>query len=456
MKNHYIIFLLIICSAFSCKKKEVYQGVETIINNVNIVELDRVSYDGPQDVVIRDGKIFKIGQHNKSLNANVINGEGKYLMPGLTEMHAHIPTPDENGDDSLVGETLFLYLSQGVTTIRGMLGDPYHLELKKMIADGDMLSPRVYTSSPSVNGGSVKSVEEAQEKVAQYKADGYDFLKIHPGVKLEVWEAIEATAKEVGIPYAGHVPVEVGIHRALEAGYATVDHLDGYIDGLIRDGEDIDPDGGGFFGFLFTEMVDEEKIDQLAAKTKSLGVGVVPTQTLFTRWYSPEDPAEMMQQVEMKYMPSKTRFAWRQNKERMIADENYSEEQWKRYIDIRKQILKAMHEEGVELLLGSDAPQVMNVPGFSIHHEMQDMVDAGIPIDAVLKSGTSSPAKFFDAADQYGTLAVGMEADLILLNADPLVDISNAKEINGVMCRGEWLSRSMIDTRLSEIAKRNE
>ena len=453
--NLFLFILLFI----TCKESEPYEGEEYVIKNVSLITMTDKGILADQTVVIRGDSIFhigdRIGDFSSGSKAKIIDGTGKYLMPGLTEMHAHIPVA-EGGNDTLVKETLFLYLSQGVTTIRGMLGDPYHLELKQLIAEDKILSPRVYTSSPSVNGGTVKTKEEAIDKVTQYKNDGYDFLKIHPGIKAEVWDAVEATAKEVEIPYAGHVPVEVGIHRALDANYQTVDHLDGFIDGLIPAGQEFDKDGGGFFGYGFTDFVDKGMIKELVAKTKLNRVAVVPTQTLFTRWFSPEDPAQMLQQPEMKYMPSKTRFAWRQNKERMINNETYNEATWEKYIEIRKAILREMDEQDVTFLLGSDAPQVMNVPGFSIHHEMQAMADAGIGNKKILESGTVGPARFFSAQGSYGEITVGSSADLVLIDKNPLVNIKNTRSISGVMVRGQWLSNGDINTKLKAIAKRNE
>jgi len=448
--------IITLLTLLACTPKPSSDIVETVITHVNIISMtgqDRVSSD--QSVVIRDGKIYKTGTHTPSTKATIVDGTGLYLMPGLTEMHAHIPVA-EAGNDTLVKETLYLYLSQGVTNIRGMLGNPYHLGLREEVADGNVLGPRIYTSSPSMNGNSVKTPEEAKEKVTQYKEEGYDFLKIHPGIQIEVWDVLERTAQEVGIPYAGHVPVDVGIRRALNAGYGTVDHLDGYLEGLVPASAGVAPDANGFFGYNFTDIADESIIPELVKMTIDNDVAVVSTQTLFTRWFSPKDPAVMMEEPEMKYMPAQTRFTWRQNKSRLINDESYNAEQWERFITIRKKLLSEMDRQGVTFLLGSDAPQVMNVPGFSLHHEMRDMSDAGIPPYKILESGTIGPAKYFGAEGQYGTIQTGSVADLILLGANPLDDIANTSRIEGVFVRGQYLSKEEIAMRLEEIARRHE
>ncbi len=407
-----------------------------------------------QTIHLSKGKITGIGLEQIPDGVTVVDGRGKYLMPGLTEMHAHIPVPRE-GDDTNVRETLFLYLSQGVTTIRGMLGNPYHLDLRTMVESGEVLGPRIYTSSPSINGNSVRTPEEARQKVTQYKADGYDFLKIHPGVQMEVWNEIEKTANEVDIAYAGHVPVDVGIHRALESRYASIDHLDGYIDGLLKNPEDVDPNGGGFFGYNFIDEIDSDKIKHLVQKTKVNGVAIVPTQTLFSRWFSPTDVNILMQDPEMQYLPSEMRFAWRQSKTRLTAGD-YNPTEWSKMYSIRKKILAEMVEQDVIILLGSDAPQVMNVPGFSAHREMQDMVDGGMDTYYVLESGTSNPAKYFGTSGTFGTVTEGSSADLIILNDNPLDNIRNSTSIEGVFIRGLYMDRAEINQRLKEIALRHK
>ena len=451
MKTIKLVLAVILCSAVQLINSQ----QRIVIKNVSVIPMTGdQELINDQTVVIEGNRIVQIGDYVPGNTDKIIDASGQFLMPGLTEMHAHIPVPVD-GNDELVRETLFLYLSQGVTTIRGMLGDPYHLELKENVKEGSILGPRIYTSSPSINGNSVKTVDEAIEKVTRYKNEGYDFLKIHPGIKLEVWNAIEETANNVGITFAGHVPVEVGIHRALEARFTTIDHLDGYIDGLLKSPENHDPNGGGFFGYGFIDDIDPDKIKSLVQKTKINGVAVVPTQTLFSRWFSPYDINVMMEDPEMKYLPSQTRFTWRQSKTRLTGG-TYNPTQWAKLYQTRKKILQEMVDQDVIILLGSDAPQVMNVPGFSLHREMQDMADGGIDNFTILESGTYGPARFFGAASQYGSVREGLVADLILLEQNPLESITNTRSIVGIFVRGEYLGRDEIDRKLEEIAKKNE
>jgi len=305
-----------------------------------------------------------------------------------------------------------------------------------------------------MNGNSVPTIEMAQEKVRLYKEEGYDFLKIHPGIQRAVFDEMIKTANEVGIPYSGHVPNDVGIERAIDAKYASIDHIDGYVNGLAPD--TAHPDSGGFFGYAFASVAEIDKMEDLVQQTKQNNVWIVPTQSLFTRWFSPKSALEQANEPEMKYMSSATRFQWRQNKERLISDPNYKEKQYQKFLSIRKQFLQQMDKAGVGLLLGSDAPQVFNVPGFSIQHEMQSMADAGLSNYTILESGTSNPAQFFNQEGEYGTVQKGASADLILLENNPLDDLKNMQTINGVMVRGKWLPKAEIEEKLALIAKKNE
>ncbi|MDH3648496.1 MAG: amidohydrolase family protein [Saprospiraceae bacterium] len=428
---------------------------QTVFLDVDVIPMTTESVLSRQAVIVEDGRIVQIvsaDQYTPRAGATVIDGSGKYLVPGWAEMHAHIPTPTD-GDDSNVRETLFLYLANGITTIRGMLGDPYHLELKKQIDQGAFPSPRVYTSSPSLNGNSISTKEEAKQKVTQYKQDGYDFLKVHPGIQKDVFDEMVATANAVGIDFSGHVPADVGIRHAIASNYASIDHLDGYIEGLAPEEKRKD---GGFFGVLLHNHLDESKISELVHSTKEAGIAIVPTQTLMTRWLLPGSAEAMVNEPEMKYIPGSLRYTWRQSKERMMENLDYEEAGYRQFIQVREKVLKALHDAGVPLLLGSDAPQVANVPGFSIHHEMQDMIDVGLSPQQVLRTGTVNVATFFNRSDEFGTIEPGKIADLVLLSNNPLEDISHAQEIEGVMYRGHWLSKEYIQDRLRKIAKQYE
>jgi imidazolonepropionase-like amidohydrolase len=409
-----------------------------------------------QTVWIKAGHIHRIGptaEVELPEGIATIDGKGQYLMPGLTEMHAHIPVPKQAGEEAtLVANTLFLYLANGITTIRGMLGDPYHLTLIPKVAAGEIPGPRIFTAGPSINGNTAPDPATARRMVEEQQAAGYDFLKLHPGLTTEVFDTIVRTARRVGIPYAGHVSNLVGIDHALANGYASIDHIDGYLEGLVPASAEVDPTANGFFGFNFVELAEEDRIQELAQTTAQNGIAVVPTQSVILRWTSLKSPEDMAKEPEMKYMHPRTLAQWQQSKHGIQGTKNYTPERVSRFAELRRKLIKALQEEGAMLLLGSDSPQVFNVPGFSLHHELEMLIDAGLSPYEALRAGTFQPAVYFGEEGKFGTVTEGAAADLILVPRNPLESVSHLQQKSGVIYRGTWMSEAGIQQQLAELA----
>ena len=370
-------------------------------------------------------------------------------MPGLAEMHAHVPPVD---DLEPMKDVLLLFAANGVTTIRGMLGHPRHLELRSKIQSGEILGPRLITSGPSLNGNSVKSTYQADSMVRKQKLAGYDFLKLHPGLTLENFNAIVKTAKEVGIPFAGHVSFEVGIWRAIEAGYSTIEHLDGFVEGLVPEVENTTEQGNGLFAMFIADKADTNRIPKLIKLLREKNIWVVPTQSLAERWFAPVNADALRTEPEMIYMSPATLTAWTTAKKNLMNNPNYNPASIHRFIVLRRKLISACNKNGIGLLLGSDAPQVFDVPGFSVHHELKYLVDAGLTPYEALHTGTANVGKFLNRPD-LGIIKPGAVADLILLNGNPLRDINQSKNIEGVMLNGKWLSRQWIKQTLKGLEK---
>ena len=417
----------------------------TAFVNVNVISMVNDEVELSRTVIIEDGVIATIGNAGDTPvpdEATIVDGTDRFLLPGLAEMHGHVP----GANSANLERVLTLYVANGVTTVRGMLGQPSHLQLREKIASGEVLGPRLITSGPSFNGRSVSSPGAGAQMVRDQHAAGYDFLKIHPGLTREEFDAIAETANSLGIRFAGHVPEDVGVERALDAGIATIDHLDGYMQTLLRPNDD--PSGGvsGFFGVFIADMADETKIGPIARATAAAGTWNVPTESLFAHVTSPAlDADDMVDWPEMRFMAATTVAQWKQAKDDLLSDPNYHADTALRAIRIRQQLLRELDKAGAGLLLGSDSPQIFNVPGFALHRELEFIVASGISPHRALQSGTVNPATFFGHGDTYGRVAVGLEADLILLDASPLDDIANSRRIHGVMVRGNWLSRAELD-----------
>ena len=428
-------------------------AASTAFINVNVLPMSTETVITGQTVIVEDGVIAVVDNVDivpVPEGARIVDGTDRFLMPGLAEMHAHVP---DVGTQSL-DRVFTLFVANGVTTVRGMLGRPSHLALRQQLLDGEQFGPRLITSGPSLNGNSVSGPADGARQVRAQHGAGYDFIKIHPGLSSDEYDAIAVTANELGMPFAGHVPVAVGISNALAAGMATIDHLDGYIAALIPANTDRSGGYGGFFDVLLADQVIEEGIAELATRTASAGTWNVPTESLIEHRVGSLSVAELRNRPEMRYMPRSTVQRWVRAKEQQLNERGFDADIGARVIEIRRRIILALHEAGAGLLLGSDAPQIFNVPGFSVHHELGFLVAAGLTPFEALQTGTTAVAEFLGI--NTGVVAVGFDADLVLLDANPLVDIGNSRRVHGVMIRGVWYSNIELEERLASLESEND
>lgn len=423
-----------------------FAGTPTAFVNVNVISMSSEGVAAQQTVVVDGGEIVVIGDVDTTPipdDASVIDGTDRFLMPGLAEMHAHVPEAGSKALDRYFN----LYVANGVTTIRGMLGRPSHTGLRRDLESGAVFGPRLFTSGPSLNGRSVSGAAQARQLVAEQHAAGYDFAKIHPGLTAEEFDALADAANEIGFPFAGHVTVAAGLARVLEQGQATIDHLDGYFAALLP----ADSPGlggyGGFFDVFLADKIESDRIGKIAMATAAAKVWNVPTEVLVEQLVDDTPIAELRNRPEMRYMPRKTVAEWARAKEAQLADRNHDADVAALAIKLRRRLILELHRADARLLLGSDSPQIFNVPGFSLHRELDVLVAAGLSPYEALYTGTVAVAEFLDS--NGGVVAVGRDADLILLDANPLEDIGNSRRIHGVMLRGTWYGASALDKRIS-------
>ena len=434
-------------------------GPETVVEgdtafvNVNVLPMDAERVLEGQTVVIAGGRIAALGpsaEVGPAAGVEVIDAAGGYLLPGLAEMHGHLPTPRMADRDAR--NLLFLYIANGVTTVRGMQGHPSQFGLRGRVESGAVVGPRLLLGSVSINGRDVSTPEEAEQRVREYQVAGYDLIKMLEGVSVEAYDAAVRTAAELGIPLAGHVPDSVGLQHALASGQASIDHLDNYVEALVPD--DALPAEWpaivGLGGLL--ARVDESRLPAVVNATVAAGAWVVPTMVLWeTGIFAARPAAEVeAERPEVRFMPPETVERWRQAVAGSLARSDV--ETNRQIAELRRAILLALYEAGANIALGTDSPQTFSVPGFSAHRELRYYVELGMtPYDA-LAIGTRKPAEYFGADEEFGTVAVGRSADLILLTADPLADIANTERRAGVMVRGRWFPADEIQRRLEEIA----
>ena len=442
--------------------------------DVTVIPMDRERTLPAHTVVVRGDRIVAVGPSGRTPvppGARRVAGTGKFLMPGLAEMHAHVPGGGTSAET--IRDLMFLYVANGVTTIRGMLGAPSQLELRAQLARGEILGPTLYVGAPSLNGNSAPDAAAAERLVRAHKAAGYDLLKLHPGLTVPAFDAIVRTGQEVGITYAGHVSAEVGLERALAGRQSTVDHLDGYLEGMAADSIQARLRAGqvGLANRASAEQLtmgelvraaDARRLARLVSETRRQGVWNVPTVYLWESFFSPTPPESLAALPEMRYASPVMVNGWvSQKRNRMAQDQQngVTPEDASRYLALRRQVLKALSDSGARLLMGTDSPQMFNVPGFALHREVALMAAAGVPTFKVLESGTRNVAEYARAdlklPGDFGTVTVGNRADLVLLNANPLTSVANLAARAGVMVRGRWVPAEEIERGLAALAAKH-
>lgn len=405
-----------------------------------------------QTVIVRDGRIVEVAPAatlDLAPGTRQIDGKGKFLMPGLAEMHGHVPGPD---DAQYAHDVLFLYLANGVTTVRNMSGHPWHLQLRQQVESGAVPGPNLVAASPWLGA---KDAAEAVAKVREAKQAGFDLIKIGD-MPRDAYVEMASTAHALGIPFAGHVPLQTGLVGALEARQASIDHFDRYIEFLVPPGTDTGGrDNPGFFGSAWVNFADKARMPEAVRRTVQAGTWNVPTLSIVEHLVSPEPAEAMLRWPEFRYFPRHVADGWVKAKAEYAQREDYQPADAAKLVQLRRDLLLALHRGGAPIALGSDAPQFFNVPGFSIHREMRMMVDAGMTPHEVLLTGTRNAAGALGTPDTFGTVQVGRRADLVLLEADPRQDIGHATRRVGVMVRGRWWPQAELQAGLEEIARRN-
>lgn len=275
--------------------------------------------------------------------------------------------------------------------------------------------------------------------VEQDKRDGYDLIKTHgqfPSV--EYYDSLVAVARREGLPLVGHVTPEYGLSRAIAA-HQQIEHLDGYIAAVMEDG--IQAPGGQLLADArLLSHVDAAKVKAIAETTAREHIWNDPTISLFETIASDETPDELSRRAEME-------FATDQEKQQFVAQKtgvlaNVPADGRARFIEVRRQLLRALHDAGAKLMIGSDSPQFFQLPGFGTLREIESFVRAGLSPYAALEAATRNPAEYLGWSDTVGTVTVGKRADLILLDANPLENIANVHALDGVMFKGNWIDRA--------------
>jgi Amidohydrolase family len=431
-------------------------GEVTAFVGVTVVPMDSPRLLTRQTVLVRGDRIVEVGDSGSvklPAQAKRLEGRGLYLLPGLADMHVHL----------MEGQAyLPLFLANGVTTVRNTAGGPEVRELRDRVRSGALLGPTIYTAGPILDGsppvweGSnvIITRQQADSVVEEQKKAGYDFLKIYDNLLPPAYDAIMEAAARLHMPVAGHVPPHVGLERVLDEHQRSIEHLTGYFEWLqnerspFRQANDQEtyPHPAHLLAQrqALVDWLDESRIPQIAEATAKAGAWNVPTLVAWRNMTPPSELASAWKRPGTRYATAMLREWW-------SSDNGYTPENWaaKRRGDVvRTKLTKALHAAGARLLVGTDAPHPFVVPGYSVHDELLNLVNAGLSPYEALKAATADAAEFEGASGEFGIVRAGARADLVLVEGNPLEDVKNASRIAGVMVRGRWLSREALQREL--------
>jgi len=403
--------------------------------HANVVPMDENRVLPDQTVVVSKGRIASIGPSASTPvppGAQVVDAAGRYLCPGLADMHVHVYAPQE----------LTLYVANGVTTVFNLNGRPAYLGWRKRIAEGELLGPAIYSAGPTFDHP--RTPAEAVAEVDRQAAAGWDAVKIYNQVSAKEYPALTAEAKAKGLVLVGHVPREPGFTAALEAGQ-SIAHAEEYVYTFFN--EDPDPRNE------VVHPLDTAKIPKAVALTREAGISVIPTLVAFHNILrQATDVKAYLRNPDLALMPPFMRA-------QLQPDVNTYANRWTPdripglavSYEFQRQLVKALHDGGVPILAGTDASW-LGVPGFSLLEEVENFQDLGFTPYTALKAATVDPAKLLRREGEFGTVAVGKRADLILSRGNPLEDVRRLRQTDGVMVNGRWFSRKDLDARLAKIA----
>ena len=463
-----VILLFLILSLATTAALAINPAAETVaFINVNVIPMDKERVLQRQTVIVRNGTIVEIGDAKRikvPANAQRIDGAGKFLIPGLADMHVHLFS-DDDFPDALAQDEFKVMVAHGVTTIRLMTGTPEQLVLRAKSAKEEILAPTVYAASPQLTGRKssnayvVTNELEAQAAVRKSKQEGYDFIKVTTFLKPEVYEAIVAEAKQQNIRVVGHADSRsVGLTRALKAGQ-QIEHLDSYLEALLPESAPVKGSVSDIYlynpkNWESIDYLDESKIPELARLTVAANPFVTPTLHLFKFTVGKGRTEESFKaQPDLRFYPQKVIDLWMGVSKKYLTTAAPIEKREK-YIAIRDKLVKAIYDAGGRVMAGSDTPEWLQLYGYTLHLEMIDLRDAGLSNYAALETATRNPAQFLGTADKTGTIEKGKRADLVLLEANPLADIANTQKRAGVMLKGKYYPQNEMNRWLDEIAPR--
>jgi imidazolonepropionase-like amidohydrolase len=425
--------------------------------HANVIPMDQERVLMDQTVIVRDGRINKVGPASSTKvprKVTKIDSTDQYLIPALADMHVHLlgdawnimfpPDARFSAEDLDFNKLLFPYVANGVAAIQVMSALPEHVDLRDRIDRGEMIGPRLILARmidgpgqawpPPINTW-VKTAEEARRAVLDAKEAGYDKIKVYTFLNQESYDSIMATAKEIGMPVDGHIPIALSVEHILKSGQNLIAHA-----------EEVMKHAKGDFT--------DGRIDYYAQIIAESDTWITPTlvtkRNILAIFNNLDNE---LARPEIRYLHPMTLGVWSfltTNMYLKIPKEHQAALR-KGFDLFERPLTKALHDAGAKLMTGTDSLIPTTVPGFSIHCELEELVGVGLSPYEALRASTTHPCEFLGELENAGTIAVGKRADLVLLEGNPLKEITNTRKIAGVMIQGHWLSKTELQKGLEEL-----
>jgi imidazolonepropionase-like amidohydrolase len=439
-----------------------------VLTHVTVIDTTGAPAKPDMTVVIIGNRIAEVGKSvaiRPAKNAETVNATGQFLIPGLWDMHVHWYDKDY----------LPLFIAKGVTGVRQMFGAAEHYEWRKEIEAGRLVGPHMLIASRIVDGpkpvwpGSiaVANASDGRRAVIEIKQSGADFVKVYSLLPRDAYFAIADESKKEGIPFEGHVPDSISVEEASNAGQKTIEHLTGVLNAcssreaelrrLAQEAEG-QPASARFAGPKYRERqqlsldtYSPERAEILFGELKKNQTWQCPTLTVLRSWAYADAPS-FTNDSRLKYVPRDIASSWEPKADIFLRYKTADD--WalsKKVFRKELEIVGAMQRAGVQILAGTDTLNPFCFPGFSLHDELGLLVQSGLTPMQALQAATLNPARFLGREKDFGMIAEGQIADLVLLDANPLDDIGNTKKISAVVVGGKFLPRASLHEMLARI-----
>ena len=449
-------FLISYVDAAGAKPFTNTRSIAFIHATVIPMDRERLLYD--HTVLITGGEIVAIGPTSRvkvPAGALRVDASGRYLIPALCDMHVHMlgeawnimlpPGQQPKSADIPFDKLLFPYIAMGVTTVQELFATTEELGLRQRIERGDLLGPR-FILAKAIDGPKkawppplttwVASPAEAQQAVRDAKAAGYDKIKVYSFLDKESYDAIVSAARDLKMDVIGHVPMSVSVEYTLNSGQKLIAHS-----------EEIAKHAEGNYS--------PERVNYYANAMAQRGVWMTPTLVTTHSLLELFDNSDRLpERPELKYFRSPLQLGvWSFMIEKIYGPIPAAARGKIRdaFYNFQKPLTKAFRDKGGKLMAGSDTILPGLVPGFALHRELQELVEAGLTPYEALRAATTNPFEYLDEINQAGTITVGKHSDLVLVDENPLKDIAAASKVAGVLVRGRWISHEEIKRKMNEI-----